>query len=92
MKNYITEIKERADLTSYLEYAIIYNDYKNYIKTKKACPTSENIISKNWYKCSTYFTRIWLNYLDNDQFNKVLNKKITESIPPQLTKSKKNIK
>ena len=76
MEIIMKEIKKRNKMTKYLEDIFINEAIDAFMKNRSILSLNENVIEEKWHKYSIYITRIWLNYLDNDQFKKVLSKKL----------------
>ncbi len=73
------DIKKRTELSKYLEYSFLNDAALSYLKIHQNILLNNNTLLKKWIKYSTYFTRVWLNYLDDSQFKKILSKKITNN-------------
>ena len=70
------EIRKRTELTKYLEDAFVNDAAETFIKSHKNNIYGNNLLLNNKIKYSTYFTRLWLNYMDNNQLGKMLSKKL----------------
>jgi hypothetical protein len=70
------DIKKRAELSRYLECTFLNDAAFSYFKNHKNFILNNSSLLKNWIKYSTYFTRVWINYLDDAQFEKVIEKKL----------------
>ena len=70
------QIRKRIELTKYLEDVFVSDAAENFIKSHKNNIYRNNLLLNNKIKYSTYFTRLWLNYMDNNQLGKMLSKKL----------------
>lgn len=84
------KIKKRNKMSKYLEDILINEAIFSYLKKRLNFFSNENAIEEKWRKYSTHITRRWLNYLDNDQFEKLFSKKIEKNNLTENANSKKN--
>ena len=84
---YRMEIKEtdmlmdkRSKMIGFLETLLIKEAVDTFEKKKRRNLSEEEKedIAKNWYLHSSEFTRMWLNYLTDDNLEKVLARKLNE--------------
>lgn len=73
------DIKKRTEFSKYLEYSFLNDAALSYLKIHQDIILNNNELLKKWIKYSTYFTRVWLNYLDDSQIKKILAKKLTNN-------------
>lgn len=73
------DIKNRTEFSKYLEYSFLNEAAESYLKIHRNIVINNNTLLKKWIKYSTYFTRLWLNYLDNEQLKKILSKKLSKN-------------
>ncbi len=48
-------------------------------RNKPLSMVEKNLIESNWQKHSSFFTRMWLNYMNDSQLNQLLTKKMQEA-------------
>jgi hypothetical protein len=94
------KIKNRNELTKYLEYSFINDAAKNFLDRHSIAnftnpDQSKDIINnktlyvEKWVKYSSQFTRAWLNYLTDEQFDELVIKKLqTENLNNKNDKEK----
>lgn len=70
------EIQKRTEMSKYLEDAFLSDAAESFRKSHSNNFFTYNIQFNTRIKYSNYFTRIWLNYLDKNQFEKILSKKL----------------
>ena len=81
------DIEKRNKLSKILEYSFINDAAKNFLNRHSIAninsykTLNENIDNKNhfidkWLKYSSSLTRVWLNYLDNREFEDLVSKKL----------------
>lgn len=73
-------INKRFELIALLESVILKEDLETFLrKSKKDLTKEENeLFIQNWYKYSSTFTRMWLNYLSDEKLLEILEKKLTK--------------
>lgn len=76
MEDFKFEIKKRTELTKYLEDVFVNDAAESFLKSHRDNIFRTNILLNDKIKYSTYFTRVWLNYMDNNQLGKMLSKKL----------------
>ena len=76
MNDFKFEIKKRTELTKYLENVFANDAAESFLKSHKKNIYSKNLLMNDRIKYSSYFTRVWLNYLDNEQLGKIFSKKL----------------
>ena len=69
------ENKKRTELTKYLEDVFVNDAVESFLKSHKKNKYSNNLLKNDKLKFSSYFTRVWLNYQDNNQLDKIFLKK-----------------
>lgn len=69
-------IKKRTDLTKHLEFIFHEEEVNIFLKKHKKLSLNKIYEDKNWVNYTSYFTRIWLNYLDESQFERIVSKKL----------------
>ena len=71
---------KRFELINLLESLMLKEDYETFLKKNNRFVHEDEteIFKKNWYKYSSTFTRMWLNYLTDDRLEKILNKKLAD--------------
>ena len=86
------KIKKRNELTKFLEYSFINDAAKKFldrhsiVNFSKLEESKENIKNNTqfvdkWVKYSSQFTRAWLNYLPDKQFDDLVIKKMQNENP-----------
>jgi hypothetical protein len=74
------QIDNRVKIINLLETILIKEAIETFEKKKKNNLSEEekNEITQNWYMHSSIYTRMWLNYLTDENLEKVLSKKLNE--------------
>jgi hypothetical protein len=102
MEDLDKKIKKRNELTKYLEYSFINDAAKNFLdrhsivnftypEQSKDSINNKNLFVEKWVKYSSQFTRIWLNYLPDKQFDDLVTKKIQDESSNNKTDKEKNL-
>ncbi len=76
----MSNIKKRINTIRALEDLLLKEAVEEYQRSKKF-PISANeraVIESNWHKHSSFFTRMWLNYMDDSKLELLLIKKMQE--------------
>ncbi len=76
MNEFKQEIKKRNEMLKHLEDIFLYDAVKSFQKSHQKNVLTNNLLLIDKVKYSSYFTRIWLNYLDKNQFEKILLRKL----------------
>ncbi len=72
------DINNRVELTDLLEHIFFKKALDVFWKKN---PDKEfDRLGHNWKDYSSFITRTWLNYLDTNQFKKVVRKKVKDKI------------
>jgi hypothetical protein len=74
------QIDNRVKIINLLETILIKEAIETFERKKKNNLSEEekNEITQNWYIHSSIYTRMWLNYLTDENLEKVLSKKLNE--------------
>jgi hypothetical protein len=75
-------IKQRSVLTDYLEHLYLEKALDSFFKSKaKKFPFYVNISNlQSYYKHAEYFTRTWLSFMDNEEFNEVVRSRLNKTL------------
>lgn len=76
MNEFREELKKRSEMLKCLEDVFLYDAAQSFKKSHLNDFLTNNYLFNDKIKYSSYFTRIWLNYLDKDQFEKILLRKL----------------
>ena len=76
MKDLKFEMKKRTNVTKCLEDILVSDAVESFLKSHNNNTYSNNLLLNDKIKFSSYFTRVWLNYMDNSQLGKILSKKL----------------
>jgi pyrroloquinoline quinone (PQQ) biosynthesis protein C len=102
MEDLDKKIKKRNELTKYLEYSFINDAAKNFLERHSIANFTDPEQGKNlidnktlfvekWVKYSSQFTRMWLNYLPDKQFDDLVSKKIQDEDSSNKPDKEKNL-
>jgi len=71
---------KRTKIINFLETLLIKEAIDTFENKKKRNLSEEEKkeVTENWYMHSSIYTRMWLNYLTDDNLSKVLAKKLNE--------------
>lgn len=76
MSEFDKNIKKKNELIKYLERSFIIDAAEVFLKKHSKIKLDKRLIDEESLKYSAFATRIWLNYLDNEQFKKILKKRL----------------
>lgn len=74
------EIKERSEMTDYLETVFVNEALRSFEKRKSLSFSSNNNINKKYCEYLSYFSRVWLNYLPREYFESFLLRKLENEV------------
>ena len=76
MNNIKFEMKKRTEISKCLEDAFLNDAAESFLKSHNKNIFTDELLLQYRMKYSSYFTRVWLNYLDKNQFEKVVSRKL----------------
>jgi hypothetical protein len=77
------EVKRRFKISKFLENIMADEAVENFNKNKSLIVKEKK--QKKYREYIQYFTRLWLNYLSKEQFEKLAAKKLKQTVIPVRT-------